>query len=320
MRLHRPATVLVVCTTVLGGLLSATPSEADSASGATRGRIAFHAVVDGASQLFTVWPNGTHLRQITYLTEGEATQADWSPDGRTIAFEYDTADGAQIGFVNANGAHLQLLPPSICIDGQPSYTPDGKRLVYESYDCDVDDAILSRNVDGSDVRRVTPVGPDGATDPNVSPDGRTVAYVEFENGVEFRQALVLRGIGGGNRRQLTPYSFDVGIKVAWSADGQQLAFTKDANEIDGGPLEANVAVINADGTGLKVLTDYHGGRFSAFVGSYSPDGRWLVYRLQDNENAHYELWKMWPDGTHRQRIVDLGGLQARGSDWGVSPH
>jgi len=316
MRAPRTFICCAAAVAVVG--LTPTTSVADPAPDVGRGRIVFSGEADDGAQLFTVWPNGTHLTQITHV-DGAAVQPDWSPDGRTIVFEWDLPDdaGAVTALVDADGGNLRTLSPTICIDAQPSFSPDGARIVYESYDCDVDDALYSRAVDGSDVQRITPVGPNGYTDPNVSADGTRLAYVEFENGVEFRQALVVSDVDGSNVHRLTPYSFDVGIKVAWSPDGRQLAFTKDANPIDGGPLEANVAVINADGTGLDVLTDYHGGRFSAFLGSYSPDGRWILYRLQDNENEHYELWRMWPDGTHRQRIVDLGGLLGRASDWGA---
>ncbi len=310
----------LICCAAVVAVVGLTPSTsaADPAPDEGRGRIVFSGESDEGAQLYTIWPNGTHLTQITHV-DGAATQADWSPDGRTIVFEWDLPDdaGAVTAFVDADGSNLRTLAPAVCIDGQPSFTPDGQRIVFESYNCDVDDALYSRSVDGGDLRRLTPVGPNGYTDPNVSQDGRRMAYVEFENGVEFRQALVVSDVDGGHPQRLTPYSFDVGVKVAWAPDGRQLAFTKDANPIDGGPLEANVAVINADGTGLHVLTDYHGGRFSAFVGSYSPDGRWLVYRLQDNDSDHYELWRMWPDGTHNKRIADLGGLLARGSDWGA---
>ena len=316
MRARRTVICCAAAVAVVG--LTPTTSVADPAPDVGRGRIVFSGESDEGAQLFTVWPNGTHLTQITHV-DGAAVQPDWSPDGRTIVFEWDLPDdaGAVTAFVDADGGNLRTLEPSVCIDGQPSFSPDGERIVYESYNCDVDDALYSRAVDGSDAQRITPVGPNGYTDPNVSRDGTRLAYVEFENGVEFQQALVVSDVDGGNAHRLTPYSFDVGIKVAWSPDGRQLAFTKDANEIDGGPLEANVAVVNADGTGLRVLTDYHGGRFSAFLGSYSPDGRWILYRLQDNENEHYELWRMWPDGTHRTRIVDLGGLLGRASDWGA---
>ncbi len=316
MRARRTVICCAAAVAVVG--LSPTTSVADPAPDVGRGRIVFSGESDEGAQLFTVWPNGTHLTQITHV-DGAAVQPDWSPDGRTIVFEWDLPDdaGAVTAFVDADGGNVRTLEPSVCIDGQPSFSPDGERIVYESYNCDVDDALYSRAVDGSDAQRVTPMGPNGYTDPNVSRDGTRLAYVEFENGVEFQQALVVSDVDGGNAHRLTPYSFDVGIKVAWSPNGRQLAFTKDANEIDGGPLEANVAVVNDDGTGLHVLTDYHGGRFSAFLGSYSPDGRWLLYRLQDNENDHYELWRMWPDGTHRTRIVDLGGLLGRASDWGA---
>jgi Tol biopolymer transport system component len=300
--------------------LSPAPSQAHPAPDVGRGRIVFFGEApDGSSQIYTVWPNGTHLRQVTNV-DGAATQPDWSPDGRSIVFEHDLPDdaGAELAIVGADGGPVTTLPQDVCVNGQPAYFPDGGRIAYESYDCGVDDALYAKSVDGDDVSRITPVGsPNGYTDPNYSPNGRWLSYVEYENGVEYRQALVVSRADGSHPHRLTPYSFDVGIKQAWSPDGRQLVFTKDANAIDDGPLEANVAVINAAGTGLRVLTDYHGGRLSAFAGSYSPDGRWIVYRLQDNETGRSALWRMWPDGSHRQEIFERDGLRARGIDWGA---
>jgi Tol biopolymer transport system component len=63
-----------------------------------------------------------------------------------------------------------------------------------------------------------------------------------------------------------------------------------------------------------MLTDFKGGDVNAFAGSYSPDGKWIVYRLADRDT--YSLVKMRPDGTHVRTILTVPGLAPRFIDWG----
>jgi len=299
----RAAFVSSMALVVAISVAPAPPALADKPAGSGAGLIVFAGETADGSQLWTVWPNGTHLRQITHVP-GSASQPDWSPDGSTITFELGLPNdaGAQIAFVDADGSNLRVLPVTdgACVDGQPSFTPDGRRVVYAAYDCGVDEAIFSRAIDGS--------------------DGKHLSFVRYDQGVEFQQALTTSNLSGGDQLDLVPPSFDVGIKTAWSPDGRDIVFTRDANNYpDPDVLQANVATIAADGTGLRNLTDYRGGRLSAFAGSYSPDGRWIVFRLQDNETGTSGLWKMWTDGTHRSLIFSQDGLRARGSDWGGRP-
>jgi hypothetical protein len=68
---------------------------------------------------------------------------------------------------------------------------------------------------------------------------------------------------------------------------------------------------------MRFVTHYQGGAANAFVGSYSPDGRWIVFRL--NENGLFGLFKIHPDGTHLETILPLSSFRPRFIDWGARP-
>jgi Tol biopolymer transport system component len=309
--LPRRAALLAALTGTLATLVL-TPS-ALATSPARTGRIAFGADTGSGSQLYTVRPNGHDLRQITHV-DGDALFPEWSPDGRRIVFALETTeDSSSIELINADGSHVtDLTPRSSCCASQPSFTPDGKRIVFERFIPETeDDAIWSMRLDGSHQRRV--LGPpNGATDPNVSPNGRKLSYVGF-NGLEFGQALFTSSIDGSHVMQLTPYTLDVAIKQDWAPDGRHLVLTDNADFPHPGD-SANIATIRPNGTGLRYLTHYQGGDVSAFVGGYSPNGRWIVFRLEDH--GSYGLYKMRPDGSHLKPILGLSSFRPRFIDWG----
>ncbi len=121
------------------------------------GLIAFTADTGSGTQIYTVRPNGHGLRQITHV-DGDAIKPDWSPDGRRIAFALNECS---IAIMNADGSNLTVLPsqtPGGC-EADPSFTPDGSRLVFERYDPSIeDDAVWSMNLDGTDRQPITSAG------------------------------------------------------------------------------------------------------------------------------------------------------------------
>jgi Tol biopolymer transport system component len=318
---RRPVLALVAAVT--GGLLLApSPAAADPPAGAGQGLIVFGGETEDGTQLWTVEPDGSHAQQITHV-DGDAVNPDWAPDGRSIVFEWALPDdaGAQVAVVDADGGDLRVLPLTRpdCVDANPAFTADGRRVVYLT-DCPTESALYSRAVDGSgEPQRITAPGPDGYDEPNPSPDGRLLSYIRVEDRVEFQQALTVSRIDGSEPHDLLPPAEDVAVKTGWSPDSSHIVLTTDANQIGDAPLEANLATIAVDGSDLRYLTHYSGGQLSAFAGSYSPDGRWIVYRLQDNVTGESGLWRIHPDGTEPSLVFSQSGLRARFIDWGATP-
>jgi Tol biopolymer transport system component len=325
MRVRRALTGLVVA-----GLVALTaPAAATQAMAKPHARadhhglIVFNADQTGSYQLYTIRPDGSGLRQITHLAAGDAQSPDFSPDGRRIAFDLslpdatsgDDPDSIKIGVVDSDGSHLRWIP----LDGQrvnqPSFTADGQGIVYERFDGINQDSLWTARLDGSHQRRLTWPGPgQWDTEPNVAPDGRTVSFVRHgANPDETEAALFTLNLRTGRQRQLTPFAFNVASKTGWSPTGRRIVFSRDAYHLTPG-VSGNVNTISRTGHRLREVTHFRGGDITAYAGSYSPDGRHVVYRREATDD--YSLVVARSDGTHPRTILHSATLRPRGSDWG----
>lgn len=173
------AVVLVTLLFVVFGV----STTADATPPGHNGLIVFSSSTAAGAQLFTIRPDGRDLRQITHVA-GDAVNADWSPDGRYIVFCVGSDTEARIAIVQADGTGLRVLPqPDGVFDDQPSYSPDGRRIYFERFTVATnDDAIWSMAIDGTRQRRILNPFPQGfVTDPNISPDGRTMSFQGWED-------------------------------------------------------------------------------------------------------------------------------------------
>ena len=189
----------------------AAQASASRHSAATNGLILFQAHVGSYNQLFTIKPDGSGLEQVTKIpftgdTDG-AEQADWSPDGATIAFDAPSRTSGDT-FINLftvapDGSGLAELPLALPgFNGAPSYSPDGTKIAFDQ------DAgpshpnvhgIFVANADGSDPRRlVTGLATPDAYDTNTdwSPDGTRITFTRVKNQRE-AAIFVVRADGRG---------------------------------------------------------------------------------------------------------------------------
>ena len=182
--------------------------------------------MNGKSQLFTVRPDGTGRRQLTHGPT-ESVNGSWSPDGKSIVFEQSDDVRAGVMIMNADGSNVRNLTPT-GYQGDPSFTPNGKQIVFTRTDVDNYDAVWLMNPDGSNQHELLATRnavQSGGTcgcdvDATVSPDGKTLTYIRVVGEWGTQQTLMSVGIDGTGLKRLTPPSFEVAIKHDWSPDGK----------------------------------------------------------------------------------------------------
>ena len=313
----RSLSVLLPWMAVLAGSALIMGSTASTASTARttpghNGTIVFSGDLGQGSEIFAIDARGRGFHQLTDLP-GEGSAPDWSPKGDRIAFQLDQ-DNTDIAVMKADGSSLRVVDlPGY--QAQPAFTADGTRLVFECGDCDGHNGIFVMDLDGSHQQRLTtsprPLGEEGDTDPNVSPDGSTVTFVRHLVDGKL-QALFAVDIDGSNLRKLVDYGREVAVKHDWAPDGTRIVITTAADYP--GHRSPNIATVRPDGTGLRFLTHFRGGRWGAFAGSYSPNGKWIVYRIENLDSERYVMMKMHPDGSHKTRIRSMP-FRPRSADW-----
>ena len=112
--------------------------------------IAFISYRDGDGELYTMRPNGSGIRQLTFDGLGYEFP-DWSPDGRLIAFHsgpVDEFDLYDVYTIRANGRDQTRLTFGAGFDGFPAWSPNGRRLAFMS-GRDDDGDIFTMRADGS---------------------------------------------------------------------------------------------------------------------------------------------------------------------------
>jgi Tol biopolymer transport system component len=187
---------------------------------------------------------------------GYTYMAQLSPTNDRVAFS-GPARGYRLQLAALpDGKPLELTPdhPECFV---PQFTPDGKTVVFlrrdgDIYRVDADGKNFKRLTEGNKYVefRLSPKDAHGSTDgPDVSPDGKRVAFVAVKDGVP---NVFVVGIDGAGRRQVTERKAPCG-RVKWSPDGKQLSFVSFEGKYP------QLFVVPAEGGEARQLTKLDGG-------------------------------------------------------------
>jgi Tol biopolymer transport system component len=187
------------------------------------------------------------------------SQANWSPDGKYLAFAAKRGPRDEIVIVDA-ARNKQVGRIKIKLSGvtTPSWSPDGKQLVFTGYDGGMSD-LFTVNRDGSDLRRLTS-DKFGDLHPVWSPDGKTIAFAtdrgprtDFKTLAFSNFRIALFDLATGDVRVLDHMDQGKNVSPQWAPDGKSVAFVSDRSGV------SNIYLYDLGDSQVYQLTDFYTG-------------------------------------------------------------
>jgi Tol biopolymer transport system component len=207
-----------------------------------------------------------------------------------IAFisDRDNASGitgnAEIYLMNPDGTGQERLTNNPAHDTDPSWSFDGKKIVFASNRENQGATQLDlyvMNADGTNQTRLSSTA-ESDVEPSWSPDSTRIVFVRSVLDTGARE-LYLIGADGSNLTKLTNNSlFEMHPK--WSPDGKKIVFAGNG-----------ISTINPDGSGLTQLTN-----LASDFPVWSPDGT-KIYFVSD-----HQLYVMNADGSQLTKLSTQG--------------
>ncbi len=288
----------------------------------------------GTSQIGMIDLATNEHRTLT-VGSGEKWSPRWLAHGR-IAYVGGGPEGGVEFVGSAPGARGEF--------GCANWSADGRRMVFhrevghgwppvQPWHCSDPDFSLVR----------------AGVFPAYSPSGDRLLSNDQRSAAGSKNILIMNP-DGSERSVFFSHPEKSALGPVWSADGSQVAFTLGrVFQTMIGPAIADIAVVERDGSGLKILTD---GKGNFGFPSWSPDGREIVYRsstkgsmglfilaLETGEvralttgsshdnfpawspkgdriaftgyrDGNYDLYTIKPDGTDMRRLTDDPGNDA----------
>lgn len=208
--------------------------------------------------------DGSHRSMLFTDSVKNALGPVWSPQGDKIAFAlgqfFQTIQGpavADIAVMRGDGTGLKLLTDGSGNYSFPSWSPDGRQIVYRSSSQGKNGLVII-DVETGEAKALT-AGPGNDNFPSWSPTGERIAFTSNRDGDS--EIYTIRP-DGTDLRRLT-YTPGNEAHCTWSPDGKWIAF---ASAGQGFKDEAvlhpynpqpygEIYVMRADGSDVRMLTD-----------------------------------------------------------------
>jgi Tol biopolymer transport system component len=181
--------------------------------------------------------------------------ASWSADGKylTVAAKRGPRDEILIIDV-AKNREARRIRPKLSGVTTPSWSPDGRQLVFTGYDGGLSDLFIV-NADGTNLRRLTN---DRYADlhPVWSPDGKTIAFAtdrgpdtDFQTLHIGKMRIATYDVETGRIDLLPGMEQGRNVSPQWSPDGNEIAFVSDRTGV------SNIYVFDCRDQKVYQLTD-----------------------------------------------------------------
>lgn len=198
-------------------------------------------------------PDGSGKR---LLVKRAAASWEWSPDGSKIAFaRRDLCSDCPIQDYEVTtvdvgtGSVRRLTRNRRTNDGDPHWSPDGRRLIFVRYPMRRYPRLYTMRADGARQRKLVVVRREPQW-PEWSPDGRKILVGLRDDDIMTLEHIVLVNVSTGRRRLVTDASWGF---ARWSPNGRRIAYTAPVL-VDGEPGHGLLS-IGRDGKGRRRIDD-----------------------------------------------------------------
>lgn len=191
---------------------------------------------DGLGSVFVY---NFQTRQSKKLVALPACNPHWSPDGKTILFEYFVDSKCDIYIVDvATGKYKQLISNA----KNPSWSPDGKQIAFvREYDI-----YVTQLSNPTNAKRITKTDKIIEKFPAWSPDGKYIAYqVQINGGQKDENYIQLLTLKTSKKEKLVDHSPDY---FSWADESHLLITIQDSNHF------SQIARLNINDKGIQIMT------------------------------------------------------------------
>jgi len=243
-------------------------------------------------------PHPYYFREmyLPQLTSGPSS-ATWSPDSKELIYSMAGSLWQQ----QLDSTATQQITDGAGYDYQPDWSPDGKTVIYVSYQKDAMELWLLDLASGKSV----PLTSGGAVnvEPRWSPDGKRIVWVSTQynkrfhifraevNGTKLENVVRLTGETKSDLPRYYYSAYDTEISPVWTRDGKEILFISNRGHIHGSggfwrmraEPGAEAREIHYEETNWRARPDF------------SPDGSRMVYSSYIGRQWH-NLWLMPANG------------------------
>jgi len=257
-------------------------------------KIYFESNRGGSREIWSMDPDGSNQKQLTFF-KSIAMRPAVSPDGTVLAFTTDVTGGWMIRMQSlVTGGRLPFYNPAAPQNVYLDFTPDGKRVVFNSNLNIAGGQLYTANVDGSDLQRLT-FSRSIDTEPRVNPKtGNEIVFVSGRSGMP---QIYKMNMDGADVQRLTDGEGEA-VNPAWHPNGQHIAFSWTKGFAPG---NFNIFIMDVATRQISQLTFGAGRNESP---AWAPDGRHLVF--SSNRDGGTQIWTMLADGTQVQKLTTQG--------------
>ena len=240
--------------------------------------------------------------------EGTWTSLAVSPDGKTILFDLM----GDIYSIPMEGGKATAITKGMAYDNHPSYSPDGKRILFLS-DRSGAENIWYIDLEKKDTLALTEEQNNNFPGAVYTPDGNYIVYTKGRRNTKLY--LMHKNGGAGTNLIDAPATLKT-IDPAVSADGRYIYYSARNGAWNYNAMlpQYSIGVYDREKGTTRTIASRYG---SAFTPVLSKDGKWLVYgsRYEDktglvkrNLATGEEAWLAYPVQRDDQESIAVLGV------------